>query len=51
MELAQAPLARASFILAKEFGWTLKQFNEMTIGQVLLFLQMLKDQKRRKAGE
>ena len=36
--LVQAPLARACFILAKEFGWTPEQVSGMTIGQILLDL-------------
>jgi hypothetical protein len=39
-ELVQAPLARACFILAKEFGWTPEQVSGMTIGQILLYLEM-----------
>ncbi len=39
-ELVQAPLARACFILAKEFGWTPEEVSGMTIGQILLYLQM-----------
>ena len=38
-----APLAKASFILAREFGWTPQQVNELTLGQVLLHLQMLQN--------
>ncbi len=38
--LVQAPLAKACFILAKEFGWTPEQVSGMTIGQILLYLQM-----------
>lgn len=39
-ELVQAPLAKACFILAKEFGWTPEQVSAMTIGQILLYLEM-----------
>jgi len=39
--LAQAPLARAAHILAREYGWTPHEVNELTLGQVLLHLQML----------
>jgi hypothetical protein len=39
-ELVQAPLARACFVLAREFGWTPEQVSGLTIGQILLFLQM-----------
>ena len=40
-EVVQAPLSRACFILAKEFGWTPQEVSEMTIGQILLYLEML----------
>ena len=39
-ELVQAPLARACFVLAREFGWTPEQVSGMTIGQILLYLEM-----------
>lgn len=39
-----APLVKAAFILAKEFGWTPQEVNNLTLGQVLLHLQMLKEQ-------
>lgn len=39
-----APLTRAAFILAKEFGWTPQQVSELTLGQVLLHLQLLNGQ-------
>ncbi len=39
-ELVQAPLARACFILAKEFGWTPEEVSGMTIGQILMYLEM-----------
>jgi hypothetical protein len=39
-ELVQTPLARACFILAREFGWTPEEVSGMTIGQILLYLEM-----------
>ncbi|HEX2028741.1 MAG TPA: hypothetical protein VHF25_12175 [Nitriliruptorales bacterium] len=39
-ELVQAPLARACFVLADEFGWTPEDVSAMTIGQILLYLEM-----------
>jgi len=39
------PLVRAAFILAREFGWTPEQVGELTLGQILLHLQMLKEQR------
>ena len=41
-----APLTKACFILAKEFGWTPQQVSELTIGQVMLYLEMLRDDKQ-----
>src|SRR4051794_29243436 len=38
---AQAPIARAAFVLSREFGWTPEQVSELTVGQMLLHLQML----------
>lgn len=37
----KAPLARACFVLAREFGWTPAECAELTVGQVLLYLEML----------
>ena len=37
----KAPLAKACFILAREFGWTPAECSELTLGQVLLYLEML----------
>ncbi len=42
----EAPLAKAAFVLAREFGWTPQQVSELTLGQVLLNLQMLKERSR-----
>jgi hypothetical protein len=39
----EAPLAKAAFVLARKFGWTPQQINELTLGQILLHLQMLKE--------
>jgi hypothetical protein len=36
-----APLARACFVLAREFGWTPERCAELTVGQILLYLEML----------
>lgn len=42
----EAPLTKAAFLLAKEFGWTPQQVNELTLGQILLHLQMLKEKSQ-----
>ena len=39
----QAPLARACYVLAREFGWTPEEVSGMTIGQILLYLEMTPD--------
>ena len=43
VEAMEAPLTKAAFILAKEYGWTPQQVNDLTLGQVMLHLQMLKE--------
>lgn len=40
-EHVQAPLARACFVLARRFGWTPDDCAGLTLGQVLLYLEML----------
>jgi hypothetical protein len=40
-EAIKAPLARACFTLSKEFGWTPTECAELTVGQVLLYLEMI----------
>jgi hypothetical protein len=40
----EAPLARAAHVLAREFGWTLPQVSELTLGQILVHLQMLQQE-------
>lgn len=42
---SEDPLVRAAFILAREFGWTPEQVGELTLGQIMLHLQMLKEQR------
>jgi hypothetical protein len=42
---AEDPLIRAAFLLAREFGWTPDQVGELTLGQILLHLQLLKEQR------
>ncbi len=40
-EAVHAPLARACFVLSRQFGWTPDKCAELTVGQVLLYLEML----------
>jgi hypothetical protein len=39
-ELVQAPLAKACFVLADEFGWTAEDVSAMTVGQILMYVEM-----------
>ncbi|MEO6407471.1 MAG: hypothetical protein ABIO45_01790 [Burkholderiaceae bacterium] len=40
-EAADAPIARAALVLAQRLGWTPEQIGQLTLGQILLHLQML----------
>lgn len=40
------PLTKAAFVLSSEFGWTPQEISELTLGQVLLHLQMLKERSQ-----
>jgi hypothetical protein len=46
-ELTDAPIVRAFFVLAKEFNWTPEQVREMTVGQILGYLELLNQTKRK----
>jgi hypothetical protein len=43
--LADSPLVRAFFVLAKEFNWSPQQVREMTVGQILGYLELLNQTK------
>jgi hypothetical protein len=45
-EIAESPIVQAFFVLAKEFNWTPQQVREMTVGQILGYLEMLNQVKR-----
>jgi hypothetical protein len=47
----KTPLARACFVLAREFGWTPAQCSELTVGQVLLYLEMLSREEHMEEAE
>jgi hypothetical protein len=49
-ELVQAPLARACFVLAKNFGWTPEEVSGLTIGQILLYLEMARREGETSGG-
>lgn len=40
-EAVRAPMARACFELAREFGWTPDECAALTVGQVLVYLELL----------
>lgn len=40
-EMAESPLVQAFFILAQEFKWTPQQVRDLTVGQVLGYVEML----------
>ncbi len=46
-EIAGSPIVQAFFVLAKEFNWTPEQVREMTVGQILGYLEMLNQTKRK----
>jgi hypothetical protein len=41
-DAVEAPLARACFVLAHEFGWTPQEIGSLTMGQILLYLEMIR---------
>ncbi|HZU25695.1 MAG TPA: hypothetical protein VFA04_09240 [Bryobacteraceae bacterium] len=49
-EAVQAPMAKACFLLAREFGWSPQQVGELTLGQVLLYLEMIREHRKDAAG-
>ncbi len=46
-EIAGSPIVQAFFVLAKEFNWTPEQVKQMTVGQILSYLELLNQSKRR----
>jgi hypothetical protein len=40
-QAVRAPLSRACFVLSREFGWTPAECADLTVGQVMLYLEML----------
>jgi len=46
----RAPLTRACFVLAREFGWTPAECAALTLGQILLYLEMLARQEPAEGG-
>lgn len=44
-EAVQAPMAKACFVLSKEFGWSPQEVGEMTMAQIMLYLEMIRQNK------
>jgi hypothetical protein len=40
-QTVRAPLSRACFLLAREFGWSPAQCADLTVGQILAYLEMM----------
>lgn len=39
-----APLVKAGFRLSRAFGWTPQQIQDLTMGQISLYLQLLDEE-------
>jgi|SRR6266704_2885668 len=39
-DLVTTPLARACFVLARDFGWTPDEVRALTVGQILMYVEM-----------
>lgn len=42
-EASQLPLTKAAFVLAQAYGWTPDEVSQLTLGQVMLQLKMLRE--------
>jgi hypothetical protein len=40
-QTVRAPLSRACFLLAREFGWSPSECSQLTVGQILVYLEMI----------
>jgi hypothetical protein len=45
-EMAGSPIVQAFFVLAREFNWTPQQVKQMTVGQIIGYLEMLNQTRR-----
>ena len=43
-ELSASPLVRSAYLLARAFGWTPQQMQEMTMAQVSMYLSLLEQE-------
>lgn len=46
----QAPLAKACFTLAKEFGWSPEEVGKLTMAQIMLYLEMIRQDRQAHTG-
>lgn len=46
----QAPLAKACFTLAKEFGWSPEEVGKLTMAQIMLYLEMIRQDRQAPQG-
>ena len=49
-QITQSPIVQAFYVLAKEFGWTPEQIKEMTLAQILGYLDLLNQTKKLSLG-
>jgi hypothetical protein len=45
-EMTSSPIVQAFFVLAREFSWTPQQVKQMTVGQVISYLEMLNQTRK-----
>ena len=45
-QMTDSPIVQAFFLLAKEFNWTPQQVREMTVGQIIGYLEFLNQTKK-----
>jgi hypothetical protein len=45
-EIAASPIVQTFFVLAKEFNWTPQQVKQMTVGQIISYLELLNQTRR-----
>ncbi len=44
-QAVQEPMAKACFVLAREFGWSPQQISDLTLGQVLMYIEMIRQNR------
>lgn len=45
-EMAASPIVQMFFVLAKEFNWTPQQVKQMTVGQIIGYLELLNQTRK-----